>query len=344
MAKINEKRSSIDHDTGLDVKCCCCLEFKSRQACTYNAEKLDDEGQKCCNLDKYTRNIDGSHKVCNDCKQTIKARKIPKKAERDYMLHAFPQQFLTQFELNNKELNKLEQFLLKLVIPFIRVAHCETSYETLKVRGNMICISADVPETMLNIIPRPQNILPVAFKRKLEYRGHYLAEFIDKEKVRTYFNWFKLNNPLFENITSSLTDIDLQQLEDELRSDATEAADTFEKSKQSVHTFKVPEELDTSVEDEIDLADNLNREDDDELYAPTDVVGAHQEHPTIMVNKYVRDPDLITACNKVGSLIVLAEKETWFSSEIAESDDICMDSDEFGPVHEDFNVDPVEAD
>ncbi|MCS5580938.1 MAG: hypothetical protein NZ837_10460, partial [Gammaproteobacteria bacterium] len=37
MAKINEKRASIDHDTGLDVKCCCCLEFKSRQACTYNA-------------------------------------------------------------------------------------------------------------------------------------------------------------------------------------------------------------------------------------------------------------------------------------------------------------------
>ena len=41
------------------------------------------------------------------------------------------------------KLNKLESFLLKLVIPFIRIAHCSRG-PYLKVQGDLILISADV--------------------------------------------------------------------------------------------------------------------------------------------------------------------------------------------------------
>ena len=41
------------------------------------------------------------------------------------------------------ELNKLEAHLLKLIIPFIRIAHCPRG-AYFKVRGNLILISADI--------------------------------------------------------------------------------------------------------------------------------------------------------------------------------------------------------
>ena len=52
-------------------------------------------------------------------------------------------------------------------------------------------ISADVVETMNRILPAPQNLIPVSFKKKLEYTGHYIQEYVDKKKLQIYFEWFK---------------------------------------------------------------------------------------------------------------------------------------------------------
>ena len=88
------------------------------------------------------------------------------------------------------QLNKLESHLLKLIIPFVRVAHCSRgSY--IKVKGSLILISADISHSMNKILPQRQNLLPVCLKRKLEYSGNYIEEIIDKTKVRAYFNFYK---------------------------------------------------------------------------------------------------------------------------------------------------------
>ena len=77
------------------------------------------------------------------------------------------------------QLNKLESHLLKIVIPFIRVAHCNRgSY--IKVKGSVILISSDISHSMSRILPRKQNLLPVCLKRKMEYTGNYMEEMIDK--------------------------------------------------------------------------------------------------------------------------------------------------------------------
>ena len=136
---------------------------------------------------------------------------MPSKAQRDlFQLHDFPKEFLSQVEKAiggpNVQLNKVEQFILKLVIPFIRVAHCERGPQ-MKVRGNLILISADVATSLEKILPRSQNILPIRFKRKLTYSGHYLAEYVDRRKVDMYFQWFQQHNPLFEEITYVLKSI-----------------------------------------------------------------------------------------------------------------------------------------
>ena len=64
----------------------------------------------------------------------------------------------------------------------MRVAHCPRG-PYLKVRGNLILISSDIASSLQKIIPiEDQQILPVMFKRKLNYDGHYLAEFVDRKK------------------------------------------------------------------------------------------------------------------------------------------------------------------
>ena len=45
--------------------------------------------------------------------------------------------------------------------------------------------------TMDKILPVQQSLIPVSFKRRLQYKGHYIEEYIDKEKLLAYFNWFK---------------------------------------------------------------------------------------------------------------------------------------------------------
>ena len=70
-----------------------------------------------------------------------------------------------------------------MVIPFIRIAHCPRgSY--FKVKGDLILISADIKNSLETILPLEQSLIPVAFKRKLAYRGSFIEEMIDREKVK----------------------------------------------------------------------------------------------------------------------------------------------------------------
>ena len=71
------------------------------------------------------------------------------------------------------------------------------------VKGNLIMISNDIEHSISKILPTKQQLLPVSFKRKLEYKGSYLEEWIDVEKVKCYFNWFKRHNPLFKEVELS---------------------------------------------------------------------------------------------------------------------------------------------
>ena len=60
-------------------------------------------------------------------------------------------------------------------------------------------ISADLQSTIDKILPQQQHLIPVVFKRKLSYQGHFIEEWIDRKKVLAYFTWFKKYNHLFED-------------------------------------------------------------------------------------------------------------------------------------------------
>jgi hypothetical protein len=193
--------------------------------------KLSDELQQEYILLEETVNCskDGIYYICNSCFGQIVKEKLPKKNEKDMMEWAnFPESLFNEVEdisgtdevllynasqLDVKDpdmlykrykneallLNKLEAFILKLVIPFIRVAHCKRG-RYLMVKGNLILIASDIPNYMSKILPSEQQLLPVSFKRKLTYKGSFMEEWVDVKKVKCYFNWFKKHNPWFKDI------------------------------------------------------------------------------------------------------------------------------------------------
>ena len=105
------------------------------------------------------------------------------------------------------KLNRLEHYLLKLVIPFVRIGHC-TRGMYLKLSGELIMVSAELVNTIEKILPIKQNILPVNFKRKLEYTGYYISECVDKNKVMKYFEFLKKYNHLYEDIELHESNLD----------------------------------------------------------------------------------------------------------------------------------------
>ena len=113
---------------------------------------------------------------------------------------------------NYTHLNRLEAHLLKLIIPFIRIARCGRG-NYLKVKGDLILISSDVAHSLNKILPIQQELIPVRFKRKLSYHGSYIEEFIDKQKVEIYFKWLKKHNFLYKDVQLDKNLIDVFEKE-----------------------------------------------------------------------------------------------------------------------------------
>ena len=308
-------QSAIEQDTSFESICTVCLEFKSSNL-TSNIDTLPLSAvKKYCYRTAKTKELDGTFSICKTCKESIKRKQIPPKAQRDlFQISKFPDSFLKRVEETirnpNVKLNKVEQFLLKLVIPFIRVAHCERGTQT-KVRGNLILISADIASSLSKILPLSQPIVPIQFKRKLAYSGHYLAEYIDKRKVELYFNWFKKNNPLFEDI--SLDKKLLDKFEKDLREDSDAIFQHQSKQNTQLDDVVVEEDLDDQSDEEIDrlLPDEgpLPVGDGVETSQEPDEVPIWQQHSTVMSHKYAVPVDLPTEANKFASLIVCLEKD-----------------------------------
>ena len=53
---------------------------------------------------------------------------------------------------------------------------------------------------MNKILPRNQHLIPVSFKRKLQYEGHFMREIVDRRKLEIWYEeWFKANDKHFKD-------------------------------------------------------------------------------------------------------------------------------------------------
>ena len=173
----------------------------------------------------YNMSVDGNFYVCHSCSRQINAKKKPKRNDREFLqYYDFPEELLKEMKekcspaekLQNQRIlpeelrvavsltsecrpNRLENFILKLIIPFIRIANCKMG-RYFKVQGNLILISSDIEHSLEKILPLEQKIIPVSLKRKLSYKGFYIEEYVDKEKVQIFLDWFKANNTLYKDV------------------------------------------------------------------------------------------------------------------------------------------------
>jgi hypothetical protein len=313
----------IARDTGLDIPCACCLECKSKSAVKQLENVNFTEGQieKHCMKINFTKAPDGNFFICKDCIGRIKKGKAPIKSIRNlFQITDFPQNLIDEIakdkEVSNHEdksvqLNKLESHLLKLVVPFMRIGYCPRG-TSLNVKGGVINVQSDVAQTMARVLPTEQQFLPVAFKRKLAFKGHYLAQTVDVEKIAKYFNFFKENNHLFENV-----ELDLKLMHRYIQQAAKEAEDFENQTESNVLPENDEEHLNEEEDDNEVLLDDLSREvntniydndDDDE----EDIVQLHQTHDTMFVPQYEQDhkmpPGLVDKCVDLFSCTDLLRK------------------------------------
>ena len=315
---------SYHTDTGFDCICSSCLQYKKMEFCRpvtiLSEEKLKQFIVRYCGLLKNRSNI---QHVCNLCLKDIKLKKTPKRSKKNKFGFAnFPTYLIKKLktvcktkqsdlpsntifdEENNQrqsvQLNRLESYLLKLVIPFIRVIHCPRgSY--FKVKGDLILISADVCHSLSKILPVDQSLIPVCFKRKLSYTGSYIEEYIEKPKVKMYFSWFKQFNHLYKDIDLDSTLVDTFKLE------SLAATKDFERLS------KRDEDVASQSEDESGHESENNEEDDDILnfskkdtFKPCtqDDKDITHDQTTMFLNKYCEDPNLPSVANRVAETII----------------------------------------
>jgi hypothetical protein len=178
-----------------------------------------------------TQSFDGNYYICKSCQRTLKKGRIPSCNEVKYKFQVphLPSELTT----DNMVLNKCEAHLLKLIIPFIRVVHIPRSAE-FKIHGPLICVESNIKQSLETVLPIDQELIPVALKRRPEYKGAYVEEVVSKKKIMAYFTYLKKVNPLFENI-----DIDEQGIDKHLK-DSIESINAQDDWKNTQNHIDIP--------------------------------------------------------------------------------------------------------
>ena len=242
------------------------------------------------------------------------------------------------------KLNLLEQYLIKLTIPFIQVAHIPRT-PNLKLLGGSVCIQSDLSHTVERLDINPETIIPVSFKRKLEYEGHYIAQVIDKEKVFKWLSYLKKNNHLYANVQIDIPKIEshLDKFEDTLLTEmvnydnkrmskeSAEAKDLKQLEKKHAN-IQLPEDIFYSDDEDSD-----NEDCDSEENAIPEVVDEVdiQENDTFLYPVCQLNLEDSTVTNKIAKLVVYGEK--CLKNEDEKVSDVGFEvQDEFAPDFENY--------
>ena len=335
----NQLLKSLATDTGFDVICSSCLQYKSKSYCKpircLSKSKIKKFIVKSCCL---LKNRAYGQFVCHLCLKDIKMSKVPKRSHINSFKYAnFPRSFVLDlkkkcsfkqsktclehdkenYERERLQLNKLESYLLKLVIPFIRIAHCPRG-PYFKVRGDLILISSDIYSSLSKILPLQQSLIPVCFKRKRSYTGSYIEEFVEKEKIEMYYSWFSKHNHLYKDIQLDTN------LIDDFIDDSTAASKVFEENTKD----------DQYDEKEVQVDISEVYQSGDDQFEPLKLTEDDWTHDqtTMFLNKYCEDTNIPTVANRVADIIVDYEthKEIPFENDDDfEIDDEIINEEEF---------------
>ena len=204
-----EKRRQVTlkstHMSGFQSICISCTRWGNNPNVIKTVQDIQTKFPKAKNAQFFLHTdmqYKGKWRMCATCYTAFKEGRVPKlnmKTLEDYLqIGAIP------FEL--PKLNNLEAYLIKLRIPFLRLANMPRS-PNLKTFGSMVCVSANIKDSIQKIETRldlqHQTLIPVNFKRKLSFTGSYISKVIDPTKVFIWLDYLKRNNPLYADLDYS---------------------------------------------------------------------------------------------------------------------------------------------
>ena len=177
-------------------------------------------------------------------------------------------------------------------------------------------ISSELKESLNKILPLSQDLIGVAFRRKISYRGHYIEEYVDKNKIHAYFNFFKDYNHLFQDFTFDDTILD-----------------NFEKDMMN----QINKNFSSPDNEEEEKPDGL----DDHVINPGKAQFATN---SLILDKYREDQNKNTVANKFAGMVV--QIETLHNSHQNDEEVILDPEDEFfeGDADQVSEVDNEEED
>ena len=171
------------------------------------------------------------------------------------------------------------------------------------VKGNLILISSDLPHSLSKILPTDQQLLPVSLKRKLQYRGSFIEEWVDVNKIKLYFAWFKEHNPLFADV--ELNEELISMFEKDSMDAATEFESLKDKSEEEDSTKENNHNHDSDTDH--DECEECFLSDIEDKIEPMDEI-EEMNHTSMLANKYEENTNLPTVANRLSDIIVELEK------------------------------------
>ena len=154
--------------------------------------KTDPDLLKKCITHRLSHN--GSEYICQTCKNSLKASKLPSLAIANSLQLAELPSALT-------DLTQLEAVFISRRIPFMKLLALPRGKQR-AIHGCVVNIPV-VPEETASVLPRvpsPATFISVKLKRKLQYRGHVLKQNIRPFKIRQALEFLKHKNHLYHDI------------------------------------------------------------------------------------------------------------------------------------------------
>lgn len=200
------KRNTI---RGPDYVCCCChrLLFENQvQVCDKNNYARNETAANVANVcikDTFLHHctslcVENCTKsslwICFTCHRKILRGDIPPESvENNMQIEPVPQELLC--------LNSLEQHLISLHIPFMKVMALPKGGQK-NIHGPVVCVPSDLKKTtMLPLRNENNNLLRVKLKRKLSYKGYYEYQFINPTHLINALEYLKQNNKWYDGIS-----------------------------------------------------------------------------------------------------------------------------------------------
>lgn len=131
--------------------------------------------------------------ICYTCHRKIISGNIPPEAAANNMrLETVPKELSC--------LNSLEQHLISLHIPFMKVMALPKGGQK-NIHGPVVCVPSDLKKTTMLLLKTDENmLLRVKLKRKLSYKGYYEYQFMNPVHLISALDYLKQNNIWYEDI------------------------------------------------------------------------------------------------------------------------------------------------